>query len=198
MFWGFLIKWEIVSYSTKSNVLWLLFTSKISFYDQLVYFLSFLFFWFIFFILFYQIKLEFKRFLNKVLKTCVHSWIMSDWYTLFPVHFVLDLKFWQWIHVSYSLYCVLIKCILYIDSQLFDIGLITHRHFVCFISIQPNHATLTNKDGVVTLSPATGSRVLVNGTVLKQDSILHHNDRLVLSLYQGLLSWGSLNSQVCT
>ncbi|XP_064614056.1 kinesin-like protein KIF28P [Liolophura sinensis] len=47
------------------------------------------------------------------------------------------------------------------------------------LSIQPNHATLTNKDGVITLNPSPGAKVLVNGAVLKQDTILHHNDRVM-------------------
>ena len=45
------------------------------------------------------------------------------------------------------------------------------------VSIQPQHAVVTNKKGAVTLKPEAGAKLLVNGQVIKSEATLHHNDR---------------------
>ncbi|KAK7109967.1 hypothetical protein V1264_013913 [Littorina saxatilis] len=47
------------------------------------------------------------------------------------------------------------------------------------LSIQPQHAVVTNKKGAVTLKPESGAKLLVNGQVIKSEATLHHNDRVL-------------------
>ncbi|XP_076461788.1 kinesin-like protein KIF28 [Babylonia areolata] len=47
------------------------------------------------------------------------------------------------------------------------------------LSIQANHAVVTNKKGTVTLKPESGAKVLVNGQPVKAETTLRHNDRVL-------------------
>ncbi|XP_005092304.1 kinesin-like protein KIF28P [Aplysia californica] len=47
------------------------------------------------------------------------------------------------------------------------------------LSILKDHATVTNKKGTVSLKPVGEAKIMVNGKVIKQDTELHHNDRVL-------------------
>ncbi|XP_022096862.1 kinesin-like protein KIF28P [Acanthaster planci] len=47
------------------------------------------------------------------------------------------------------------------------------------LSIQKDHATVTNKKGVCVLQPSPGAKVLLNGKDLIDKAELHHNDRVM-------------------
>ncbi|XP_046575245.1 kinesin-like protein KIF28P [Haliotis rubra] len=47
------------------------------------------------------------------------------------------------------------------------------------LSIQKEHAVIENKNNIVTLTPTSGSRILINGESVKDNRILHHHDRVL-------------------
>ncbi|XP_025096208.1 kinesin-like protein KIF28P [Pomacea canaliculata] len=47
------------------------------------------------------------------------------------------------------------------------------------LSIQPEHAVVSNKKGTITLKPCGSAKVLVNGQPLTSEITLHHNDRVL-------------------
>ncbi|XP_019857435.1 PREDICTED: kinesin-like protein KIF28P isoform X2 [Amphimedon queenslandica] len=53
------------------------------------------------------------------------------------------------------------------------------------LSIQRTHAVITNegRDGAVSLSPCTSSKVLVNGRLVDKPITLHHNDRITFGCH---------------
>ncbi|GFR94491.1 kinesin-like protein [Elysia marginata] len=47
------------------------------------------------------------------------------------------------------------------------------------LSIQKEHAVVTNKKGTVTIKPLSGTKITINGKVVVGDTELHHNDRVI-------------------
>ncbi|XP_046350118.2 kinesin-like protein KIF28P isoform X2 [Haliotis rufescens] len=47
------------------------------------------------------------------------------------------------------------------------------------LGIQKEHAAIENKNNIVTLTPTSGSRILVNGESIKDSRVLHHHDRVL-------------------
>mgnify|MGYP001803251791 FL=1 len=48
-----------------------------------------------------------------------------------------------------------------------------------FSSIQPEHASVTNKGGVVKIKCVGNSKVVINGQSVTKEQQLHHHDRVL-------------------
>ena len=48
-----------------------------------------------------------------------------------------------------------------------------------FFSIQPEHASVTNKGGVVKIKCVGNSKVVINGQSVTKEQQLHHHDRVL-------------------